>query len=185
MTRFTFAAFALFLVLQGSRLWAFAGSRSDISDIHPPTLLVWVAQPITYRVKRGDTLGKISTRFRVIIEDIQDANPKLAKRKNHTLIKRGEVIIVPRYSLYKNSLMMSEITSGESRGLKFFVPLDESQKVQAKIEEQREELEKLRKSVALKDEAIKAFAAIIVVLLIVSAVLAFVPSTRRQAKLNE
>jgi LysM repeat protein len=50
------------------------------------------ATPRLYRIKSGDTLGKIANRFKVTVADILAANPQITDPDH---IEPGMVIVIP------------------------------------------------------------------------------------------
>jgi len=68
-------------------------SASPTSDISPSPTPTPTAESVIYRVKSGETLGEISTRFQVSIDVIMSANPEIT---NPELIRAGQEIIIPQ-----------------------------------------------------------------------------------------
>jgi membrane-bound lytic murein transglycosylase D len=59
------------------------------------TLVIPVLKPVTisYVIRKGDTIGRISRRFNVAVNDIMRAN-----HKKNSIIRVGEKIVIPQYN---------------------------------------------------------------------------------------
>ena len=68
-------------------------SASPTSDISPSPTPTPTAESVIYRVKSGDTLGKIAERFQVSIELIMSVNPEITRPE---LINVGQDLIIPQ-----------------------------------------------------------------------------------------
>jgi len=68
-------------------------SASPSSDVSPSPTPTPTAESLIYRVKSGDTLGKIAERFQVSIEVIMSVNPEITRPE---LIRVGQEIIIPQ-----------------------------------------------------------------------------------------
>jgi LysM repeat protein len=68
-------------------------SASPTSDVSPSPTPTPTPESLIYRVKSGETLGEISTRFQVSIDVIMSANPEIT---NPELIRAGQEIIIPQ-----------------------------------------------------------------------------------------
>jgi hypothetical protein len=68
-------------------------SASPTSDVSPSPTPTPTPEAVLYRVKSGETLGQIATRFQVSIDVIMSANPEIT---NPELIRAGQEIIIPQ-----------------------------------------------------------------------------------------
>jgi len=68
-------------------------SASPTSDVSPSPTPTPTAESLIYRVKSGDTLGKIAERFQVSIEVIMSVNPEITRPE---LIRVGQDLIIPQ-----------------------------------------------------------------------------------------
>jgi len=68
-------------------------SASPTSDISPSPTPTPTPEVVLYRVKSGETLGQIATRFQVSIDVIMSANPEIT---NPELIRAGQELIIPQ-----------------------------------------------------------------------------------------
>jgi LysM repeat protein len=68
-------------------------SASPTSDVRPSPTPTPTAESVIYRVKSGDTLGKIAERFQVSIEVIMSVNPEITRPE---LIRVGQDLIIPQ-----------------------------------------------------------------------------------------
>ena len=68
-------------------------SASPTSDVSPSPTPTPTAESVIYRVKSGDTLGKIAERFQVSIELIMSVNPEITRPE---LINVGQDLIIPQ-----------------------------------------------------------------------------------------
>jgi LysM repeat protein len=68
-------------------------SASPTSDVSPSPTPTPTAESVIYRVKSGDTLGKIAERFQVSIEVIMSVNPEITRPE---LIRVGQDLIIPQ-----------------------------------------------------------------------------------------
>ncbi len=68
-------------------------SASPTSDVSPSPTPTPTAESLIYRVKSGETLGEIATRFQVSIDVIMSANPEIT---NPELIRAGQDLIIPQ-----------------------------------------------------------------------------------------
>ena len=68
-------------------------SASPTSDVSPSPTPTPTPEAVLYRVKSGDTLGKIAEKFQVSIDVIMSANPEITSPE---LIRAGQEIIIPQ-----------------------------------------------------------------------------------------
>lgn len=68
-------------------------SASPTSDVSPSPTPTPTPEAVLYRVKSGDTLGKIAEKFQVSIDVIMSANPEITSPE---LIRVGQEIIIPQ-----------------------------------------------------------------------------------------
>jgi nucleoid-associated protein YgaU len=68
-------------------------SASPTSDVSPSPTPTPTPEVVLYRVKSGETLGQIATRFQVSIDVIMSANPEIT---NPELIRAGQELIIPQ-----------------------------------------------------------------------------------------
>ena len=68
-------------------------SASPTSDVSPSPTPTPEPEAVLYRVKSGDTLGKIAERFQVSIDVIMSANPEITSPE---LIRVGQELIIPQ-----------------------------------------------------------------------------------------
>ena len=68
-------------------------SASTTSDVSPSPTPTPTPESLIYRVKSGDTLGKIAERFQVSIELIMSVNPEITRPE---LINVGQDLIIPQ-----------------------------------------------------------------------------------------
>mgnify|MGYP000232532895 FL=1 len=68
-------------------------SASPSSDVSPSPTPTPTPEAVLYRVKSGDTLGKIAERFQVSIELIMSVNPEITRPE---LINVGQDLIIPQ-----------------------------------------------------------------------------------------
>jgi hypothetical protein len=68
-------------------------SASPTSDVSPSPTPTPTPESLIYRVKSGDTLGKIAERFQVSIELIMSVNPEITRPE---LINVGQDLIIPQ-----------------------------------------------------------------------------------------
>ena len=68
-------------------------SASPTSDASPSPTPTPTPESLIYRVKSGDTLGKIAERFQVSIELIMSVNPEITRPE---LINVGQELIIPQ-----------------------------------------------------------------------------------------
>jgi hypothetical protein len=68
-------------------------SASPTSDVSPSPTPTPTPEAVLYRVKSGDTLGKIAETFQVSIDVIMSANPEITSPE---LIRAGQEIIIPQ-----------------------------------------------------------------------------------------
>ena len=66
---------------------------SPTSDVSPSPTPTPTPESLIYRVKSGDTLGKIAERFQVSIEVIMSVNPEITRPE---LIRVGQDLIIPQ-----------------------------------------------------------------------------------------
>jgi hypothetical protein len=69
-------------------------SASPTSDVNPSPTPTPTPEVVLYRVKSGETLGQIATRFQVSIDVIMSANPEI-DRKSLTIYV-GQELIIPQ-----------------------------------------------------------------------------------------
>jgi|UniRef100_UPI00404B01CA hypothetical protein len=68
-------------------------SASPTSDVSPSPTPTPEPEAVLYRVKSGDTLGRIAERFQVSIDVIMSANPEITSPE---LIRVGQELIIPQ-----------------------------------------------------------------------------------------
>jgi hypothetical protein len=68
-------------------------SASPTSDVSPSPTPTPTPEAVLYRVKSGDTLGKIAEKFQVSIDVIMSANPEITSPE---LIRAGQELIIPQ-----------------------------------------------------------------------------------------
>jgi LysM repeat protein len=89
-----FAAPFLFRGLGGSPDGSPSPSPTALASptVAPTPTLEPVATPLVYTVKSGDTLSKIATKYKVTVDQILEANPKIT---NANRIQPGDKITIP------------------------------------------------------------------------------------------
>jgi membrane-bound lytic murein transglycosylase D len=79
------------LVLPSSKIPAFLALQDSVSNYKPELTpdIVFVPEPVTYRVKSGDVLGKIADRYGVSVRQLREWNDL-----SGSMIKIGQKLLI-------------------------------------------------------------------------------------------